>query len=162
MMSKWPILIAQDAGVAIRCLLMRIIGNAPSAMRSGSIWKPMEARVSEGYSEDVSMNDQRSIDLYQRDARFRAQVLSAVARAMDEGRGRVGNDEIRWQDVHDIALNAAVTALRNAFDGDAELTAARIERDRYKELALKGLELTPPRMIIPADAIASGEHEVKK
>jgi len=118
--------------------------------------------VSEGYNKGMTMNDQTATGIYERDARFRARVLSAVARAEEEGRQHIGDDEIRWRDVHEIAVNAAVIALREAFEGDAELAMLRAERDRYKELALKGLELTPPRMIIPADAIASGEHEVKK
>jgi hypothetical protein len=121
----------------------------------------MEARVSESYNKGMSMNDQTSTGIYERDARLRARVLSAVARAEEEARQHIHDDEIRWRDVHEIAVNAAVIALREAFEGDAELGMLRAERDRYKELAIKGLELTAPRIIVPADAIASGEHEVK-
>lgn len=99
----------------------------------------------------MSMNE-TAISLYEKDARFRAQVRSAVARATDECRSRVDGENIRWRDVHDVAMTAAILALKEAFDGDAEVTRLRIERDHYKKLAVIGLETRPISMIIKNDS----------
>lgn len=82
-------------------------------------------------------------EMLEHDARFRARVLSAVARATEMGRAVVAEDDLRWPDVHHIATEAAMIALRDAYEGDAEIAALRIERDHYKKLALHGLETRP-------------------
>jgi hypothetical protein len=87
--------------------------------------------------------DVTATELMERDARFRAQVISAVARAMDEARAHVREDDLRWRDVHHIATEAAMIALKDALEGDAELNALRIERDHYQKVALNGLMTRP-------------------
>lgn len=82
-------------------------------------------------------------ELMERDARFRARVMSAVAQAMEEARSQVDEGALRWRDVHHIATEAAVMALKSAFEGNAELIALRIERDHYRTVALGGLQLQP-------------------
>ena len=81
------------------------------------------------------MTDKTALELYQRDARFRMQVMAAVAQAMDECRKYMDEDNLRLRDVHEVATRAAVQALKNAFDGDLEITSLRIERDHYKKVA---------------------------
>jgi leucyl aminopeptidase (aminopeptidase T) len=82
-------------------------------------------------------------ELWEQDARFRARVIAAVASAMDEARQHVREEDLRWKDVHHIATEAAANALKSAFEGDAEISALRIERDHYQKIALHGLETRP-------------------
>lgn len=88
-----------------------------------------------GYDMDSKMTDKTALELYERDARFRMQVTSAVARAMDECRQYMDEDNLRMRDVHGVATRAVAQALKDAFDGDVEIPHLRIERDHYKKLA---------------------------
>ena len=87
-----------------------------------------------------------AISIYNNDARFHMICLSAVHEAMDRARDWMGEIELR--DVHDIALDAAIIALKRAFDENAELSAIRMERDHYKAMALQFAALTPPAPIL--------------
>lgn len=89
------------------------------------------------------MTDKTATKLYERDARFRMQVTSAVARAMEECRQHVDEENLRMRDVHEVATRAAVQALKDAFDGDVEIANLRIERDHYKKLAEDALLMRP-------------------
>ena len=94
--------------------------------------------------------DKTAIDLYERDARFRMQVMAAVAQAMDECRKYMDEDHLRLRDVHEVATRAAIQALKNAFDGDVEITHLRIERDHYKKVAENALLMRPAEPLIIA------------
>lgn len=97
------------------------------------------------------MNGMTATEMYQRDARFHAQVTAAVARAVEEAREFIDPDDINMRDLHEVATNATINVLKMVLEGDAELVATRFERDRYKELALSGMALTVmPQIIIPA------------
>lgn len=89
---------------------------------------------------------QRAIDEYQRDARFRTIVLSAIREARHE-RGPIDPEDAE-RDSLELAELACVIALKRAFDGDAELAAARQERDHYRAAALRGLEFSLPRPLM--------------
>lgn len=65
----------------------------------------------------------------EQEARFQAQVTMAVAKAIAAVREHVREDDLCWRDVHYVATEAAVTVLKAAIEGDAELNALRIERD---------------------------------
>jgi hypothetical protein len=98
--------------------------------------------------------EKTALEAYQHDQRFRATCISAVAEAMHHAQEILrGPDEIREREVYEIALHACVLALKRAFDNDAELTVARIERDRYKTLALHGLDLRAFPAFISTDAL---------
>ena len=94
------------------------------------------------------MTDTTATELYQRDARFRMQVMAAVAQAMDECRKYMDEDNLRLRDVHEVATRAAVQALKDAFDGDVEIANLRIERDHYKKLAEDALLMRPAAPLI--------------
>lgn len=85
--------------------------------------------------------------MMERDARFRAQALSAVARAMDDEKVD-RKDHIQVEDVYHVAIKAVALALKEAFDNDAELAMTRIERDHYKDTALKFTHLAPPAPLV--------------
>ena len=88
-------------------------------------------------------------DQYRNDVRFRQIVDYSVADAMAELRRNIDEDDIRMRDIHEVATLAAAKALKAAFDGDAEIKAAHIERDHYKMLAEQGLRFAPISMAIP-------------
>lgn len=94
------------------------------------------------------MTDKSATELYERDARFRMQVMAAVAQAMDECRKYMDEDDLRMRDVREVATRAAVQALKNAFDGGVEITNLRIERDHYKRLAEELLLMRPAAPLI--------------
>jgi hypothetical protein len=95
---------------------------------------------------------QQALDEYHRDMRFRAIVLSAVREARDKW-GPI-DPERAERDACELAELACVLALKRAFDNDAELTAARTERNQYRALALRGLEIAQSRPIV----IAKDDH----
>ena len=94
--------------------------------------------------------DQTAVEVYQHDARFRMMVDYAVSSALHDAREWLDQDDIRMRDVHAIATEAAVTALKRAFDSDAELTALRVEVEHYRKIAEKGLMLAPMPAIVTA------------
>ena len=97
---------------------------------------------------DSKMTDKTAVKLYERDARFRMQVTSAVTRAMEECRQHVDEENLRMRDVHEVATRAAIQALKDAFDGDVEIAHLRIERDHYKKLAEDALLMRPAAPLI--------------
>lgn len=101
-----------------------------------------------GYDMDSKMTDKTATELYERDARFRMQVTSAVARAIEECRQYMDEDNLRMRDVHEVATRAAVQALKDAFDGDVEIAHLRIERGHYKKLADELVHMRPSPLII--------------
>lgn len=106
----------------------------------------METRA--GMRYDVGM-EKTATDLRQlleTDHRFRMIVNQAVHQAMDDIKPFI-SEETRARDLHEAAYRASAMALKLAFDGDAELTATRIERDHYKALAEKMLVMAPVRML---------------
>lgn len=99
-------------------------------------------------TEQVHRINAKAIELAQRDLRFRRLVDVAVAKAMSD-HGRV-NPERAERDAHRIATNAAMTVAALILEGDAELVAAREERDHYRNLAINGMNLKPIVMLAPS------------
>jgi hypothetical protein len=90
-----------------------------------------------------------SRQLWERDARFHALALSAVAKALRK-HGPI-DPERAEREAHDIAIDAVVNVLASVYTDDAEISALRMERDAYKEQALKFATLGPlPPIIIPS------------
>ena len=88
-----------------------------------------------------------AMQLWERDNRFRMIVQSSVVAAMDK-HGRV-DPERADREAHDIALEAGILIATQILEGDAELKAARMERDHYKALAERAIRLSPsPPMIL--------------
>jgi hypothetical protein len=84
---------------------------------------------------------ERAYKLGRTEARARALVDSAVAHSM---RNRGEPDERDFERyAYDIATDAAIMLLQHIYDDDAELKAARAERDRYKELEQALLSVSP-------------------
>ena len=88
----------------------------------------------------------RAIDSYQNEARFRALAQSIVARVTSE-HGPV-DPERADAEAHEIAVKVAVLMLQQIYDEDAELNALRVERDAYKNAALKYAEMAPLRPFV--------------
>lgn len=78
---------------------------------------------------------------YDNDARFRAMALMSVARAMDN-HGPIDPERVEAA-AHNIALEACVLALSQAFDNDMELTEARAMIEKLKGLVLEAAYLRP-------------------
>lgn len=88
----------------------------------------------------------RAMQSFDKDARFRALAMSSVARAQNDF-GRV-NPENADRDANEIALRATALLLQQIFENDAELFAARTERDHYKKLTESALLRQAPRLIL--------------
>lgn len=91
-------------------------------------------------TEEIMMRAEES---YRRDARFRALAISSVAQAKDEF-GLV-DPERADDDAVEIATRATILLLQRVFEGDAELFAARHERDLYKQMVADAM-VTIPRV----------------
>ena len=90
--------------------------------------------------------DKTAMEIWQRDRRLHAIVLSSVASAMQE-HGPV-DPERADRDAHDIALKAALLAVTRIVEEDAELKHARMERDAFRKLAEETISLSPMRPIV--------------
>lgn len=78
---------------------------------------------------------------YRRDAMFRRYVDWAAKEAMTFADHIEGEPDRR--DMHQVAVTAALAALRLAIDGDHVLKSMEAERDAYKNLAEKGMVSAP-------------------
>ena len=78
----------------------------------------------------------------QADMAFRAMVMSAAHEALSNFQEN-GPQVIEIKDVHNVATEACMIALKRAFDGNAEIARLRAERDAYKEAALRFSALSP-------------------
>lgn len=77
----------------------------------------------------------RAIESYQSDARFRAVAMSCVAEAQHEY-GQI-DPERADEEAYHLATRATITLLQRIYEEDSELSALKIERDHYKEIALR-------------------------
>lgn len=92
------------------------------------------------------MTEQRAIDAYNKEARFRMMVQSVVAFAMNE-RGPVDPDRAD-ADAHDIATLAAVTLLQRIYDEDAELSALRQHNAVLTKMVEELSIFSPPKVLL--------------
>ena len=92
--------------------------------------------------------DKTAIEQYQKDARFRMLAMSVAAEIMDDLRKTLDHDSLSMADVNEAALRSAMTAIKRVIDGDAELTAMRIERDHYRKIAESALMSRPMPVLI--------------
>lgn len=84
---------------------------------------------------------------YRTDALRRRLVDVAVAQAMRNFEHI--DSEVDKRDLHYAAVTAALAALHLSIESDSALKLLTVERDRYKELAEKGMMFGMPRMVIP-------------
>lgn len=85
-------------------------------------------------------------DNWERDARFRALVDSAVASAMAD-HGPIDPTRAR-EAAHRIARAAVASALTRAFDDDAELKFTREMLEKMREMTFQTLSMTSPAPVI--------------
>jgi hypothetical protein len=94
---------------------------------------------------EVRLNTRNAIDSYNRDARFRALVNSAISRARAEHCAI--DPECVEAEVFRIAQMTAMFLLQSVYEDDAELGRLRFERDTFKAAALRFAQTTPPTLI---------------
>jgi hypothetical protein len=88
-------------------------------------------------------------DFMQRDNRFRKIVDLAIHKTISSFDTKLPTDDERF--AYEVATMACAEALAMAFNDDAELRAARDERDWYKQIAEKALYLSPAPMFVVTD-----------
>lgn len=105
------------------------------------------------------MSEERTIkaalDSYKRDKRFYMLAQSCVAEALHR-HGQIDLNHAA-QAAYDIALEAVTVLLQQVYENDAELNRLRTERDHFQKLALRGLELSPPTVIMIDQALSDTE-----
>jgi hypothetical protein len=73
--------------------------------------------------------------------------------------GRYIDPERADEEAFRLAQRACAILASRIYTEDAELHALRWERDRYKKLALEGLMLRPPSMVVLRDSVSNPEGE---
>ena len=91
----------------------------------------------------------RAVAADNRDARFHAVAQSVVSQVLAERRPI--DPDTAERDVHDIAVEVAVLLLQRVFEEDAELRAARFERDQWKAIAEQAVKFRPHVFTLPID-----------
>lgn len=88
---------------------------------------------------------------YRRGCAFRRYVDAAVHEAMDHA-SHIESDVDR-RDLHNVAVVAAMAALRLAINSDGLLRTMEAERDSAVKIAKNVLESTPPRWVAPIESV---------